>query len=588
MQKLHLVGFTTDHEGLILSARRGARSGGYVLTIDDAIEEAIDDLRSRRAGEDAEEGGVAEPPRPSRVESTLSVKEIQARLRHGRSIAEVAKVAGVDAEWVERFAPPILAERAQVIAKVRGVPLRRSRLGPSAQPIGEAVRHHLADRGVALTPDEYADAWTARQVAEGRWAVRCSFHYRGRTNVLQFDYDESTGSVIAADRASGQMGYVAPLAGSSSSKGPRRAGSPKPPGRPTVKRAVVSTGFRPDHPSAKAVSKSAKERQRAASAMRKGAAQRAVEAERAAARRIRERAAEAARKARADQATATRLERERRQEERAAAAAVKAREAAAKKAAAEKAKAAAVKAREAAAKKAVATKAAAAKAKAREVKAREAAANKAVATKAAAAKAKAREVASKKAAATKATAATQRATTAPRRPSASRGAPAPAAGQRVAKRTAVPTPPPVQRVATPVASSSTPPTVRVQAAPPFPARPASIGSVTSVTSGTGMREPARPMPRSVVAPAPARLPAPLVPAPSPAASTAAEPRALFREGLVEQADADRTTRERMARLQPVAERPAVAPPPSSSNGNEGNVARPVPDRPRRTRPLRAT
>jgi hypothetical protein len=48
VQKLHLVGFTTDQTGLILSARRGARSGGYTLALDDALAQAVEELRGRR------------------------------------------------------------------------------------------------------------------------------------------------------------------------------------------------------------------------------------------------------------------------------------------------------------------------------------------------------------------------------------------------------------------------------------------------------------------------------------------------------------------------------------------------------------
>ncbi|MGH9273633.1 MAG: septation protein SepH, partial [Acidimicrobiales bacterium] len=268
MQKLHLVGFTTDHEGLILSARRGARSGSYSLTIDDALEEAVDERRARREEEPDHDDAVA-GARRTRVESALPVREIQARLRQGRSIAEVARAAGVDADWVDRFAPPILAERAQVIRKVRSVPLRRARLGPSVLPIGDAVRHHLADRGISHTPDEFAAAWSARQVAEGRWAVRFTFHHRGHDQVLRFDLDDSTGEVSTADRASSLMGYVAPRtsAPTATSAERQRPAKPAPEERPIAKRAVVSTGFRPD-PTTKAVSRSAKERERAAVAMR--------------------------------------------------------------------------------------------------------------------------------------------------------------------------------------------------------------------------------------------------------------------------------------------------------------------------------
>jgi hypothetical protein len=350
VQKLHLVGFTTDHEGLILSARRGTRSGGYLLAIDAALEEAVDDLRARRAEERGDEDAAATVPSTPRVESLLSVKEIQARLRQGRTVAEVARAAGVDAEWVERFAPPVFAERAQVIGKVRAGSLRRARLGPSALAIGDAVRHHLADRGVAQTADEFADAWTARQIAEGRWAVRFTFRYRGKDQVLRFDLDESDGSIRSVDRISGELGYVHPTTGPApASERPRRERpTPDPEPRPIAKRAVVSTGFRAQPAGAKATSRSAKEREKAAASMRKAAARRAVEAERAAARKAKERRDEAARQARAAKAA----EQQQAREERA-------RAEAAKRAAAERAavKAAAAKQAQAAKAKAKATKA---------------------------------------------------------------------------------------------------------------------------------------------------------------------------------------------------------------------------------------
>ena len=152
MQKLHLVGSTTDQEGLILSARRGARSGGYTLVLDDALAQAVEELRARQ-DEEAEADGTTRQ-RGDRIESRLPVSEIQARLRRGRSLKDVAKEAGVDPEWVERFAAPVFAEQAQIISRVQATQLRRARLGPSAVRIGDAVRRNLVERDVVLSPDE--------------------------------------------------------------------------------------------------------------------------------------------------------------------------------------------------------------------------------------------------------------------------------------------------------------------------------------------------------------------------------------------------------------------------------------------------
>ena len=236
-----------------------------------------------------------------------------------------------------------------MIAKVRGTPLLRSRLGPSSHAIGDAVRHNLAERGVSMSPDEFTSAWSTRQLADGRWAVRFTFHHRNKDQVLRFDLDEARTSVVAVDRVSNQLGYVAPPP----SARPAAPARPRPStsdgdGRPSPKRATVTTGFRADAAPTKATSRPAKERERANAAMRKAAKQRAAESERVAARKAREKQAAAERREREQKVAAVRKARE-----QAAAERVKARE----RAAAERAKAAAAKKKAAAAKKRAAERA---------------------------------------------------------------------------------------------------------------------------------------------------------------------------------------------------------------------------------------
>ncbi len=85
MQQLHLVGFTADHEGIILATRQGSQSGGFVLVLDEAILANIDEARR-----------LADGPAPAvakGVDSGLRPREMQARIRAGRSVAEVAAAA---------------------------------------------------------------------------------------------------------------------------------------------------------------------------------------------------------------------------------------------------------------------------------------------------------------------------------------------------------------------------------------------------------------------------------------------------------------------------------------------------------------
>src|SRR5688572_10547232 len=110
VQQLHLVGFTTDLDSLIFSSRKGAKSGSFVLPLDERLLVLMAEAVRRRKLE----GDEIEVPRelrsPSSVvrrQSALSPREIQDRLRAGRSIEEVAGEVGVAEEWVGRFSAPV-------------------------------------------------------------------------------------------------------------------------------------------------------------------------------------------------------------------------------------------------------------------------------------------------------------------------------------------------------------------------------------------------------------------------------------------------------------------------------------------------
>ncbi|MDQ3640783.1 MAG: septation protein SepH, partial [Actinomycetota bacterium] len=167
MRKLHLVGLTTDRDGLIFTARKGSKSGGYIVPLDDRVLAAIADAGRLDNGGPPDDGpalpDVEVVPKRLRSESALTPREMQARLRAGRSIDEVAAEAGVDTEWVARFAVPILAEQAQVVELARALVYAKPRLGESSQPLGSSVLQNLSDRGVFL-PDDVANAgWSAFQ-----------------------------------------------------------------------------------------------------------------------------------------------------------------------------------------------------------------------------------------------------------------------------------------------------------------------------------------------------------------------------------------------------------------------------------------
>jgi hypothetical protein len=205
---LHLVGFTSDHTGLIFAARRGAKSGGFVVALDDGLLELIEAARRSQARTTATPAaGLAVRPR---VESGLSPREMQARLRAGRTVAAVAAEAGVEVEWVERFAAPVLAEQAAAVARAGQLVLRTPRRGESDRALAASVRRNLVDRGIRLADDEFDAAWSSFQQAADEWLVR--FHYRSRGRELDAEWmmEPASGVLTARNRLATELGYVDP------------------------------------------------------------------------------------------------------------------------------------------------------------------------------------------------------------------------------------------------------------------------------------------------------------------------------------------------------------------------------------------
>ncbi|MEO7837133.1 MAG: septation protein SepH [Acidimicrobiales bacterium] len=226
MQQLHLIGLTTDHTGLILSARRGAKTGKYSVVADDKLLAALKEAQRIRDGGDPADGAepaIENPPVPSRAAvgipptatakrtSSLSPREIQARLRAGGSVREIAAVAGVDEEWILRFADPIRAEQARVVERAQGFTFNKPRHGLSAEPLEKSVQLNLAERGVRLPADVFATAWTAFNLHGTSWAVLFSFNARQRRRQsAQWEVDLRSGELLARNRLASDLAYLEP------------------------------------------------------------------------------------------------------------------------------------------------------------------------------------------------------------------------------------------------------------------------------------------------------------------------------------------------------------------------------------------
>jgi len=220
VQKLHLVGFTTDLDGLIFSARKGSKAGGYLIPLDKELLSTIAEAERLRNGDRGKDEGAPGRARPT---SRLTPREIQAHLRSGRSIPEVAAEAGVDIEWVERFAVPVVAEQAQMVERARAMTYSKARLGQSTQPLGTSVRWNLVDKGVAISDEAFEQGWSAFQLQDEVWMIRFRYTSRARLQVAEWELDLGANQLASRNRLASELGYV--------EKGRRPPALPAPPPR---------------------------------------------------------------------------------------------------------------------------------------------------------------------------------------------------------------------------------------------------------------------------------------------------------------------------------------------------------------------
>ena len=191
MRELHVVALSEDGRFAVLAASPDASRGGFRIALDDRLAAAL-------------RGDLARPEEPER-ESTLTPREIQARLRAGESAEQIAHSAGVPLARVERFSGPVLSERARVVEMAQAAVLERARRGRSVVPLGEAVEHHLAQMAT-LRPE--STQWTARREEDGRWLVEVVWVARARTRFGRWYWDPSDRSVTPVDPESAALGHL--------------------------------------------------------------------------------------------------------------------------------------------------------------------------------------------------------------------------------------------------------------------------------------------------------------------------------------------------------------------------------------------
>lgn len=99
--------------------------------------------------------------------NALSPREIQARIRSGASVDDVVAESGMEAERVEAFAGPVLAEREHMASAAQTATIRRRGEGGTHRRLGDLIEQRLRSRG--LEPEEIS--WDAWRQGDLKWRV---------------------------------------------------------------------------------------------------------------------------------------------------------------------------------------------------------------------------------------------------------------------------------------------------------------------------------------------------------------------------------------------------------------------------------
>jgi hypothetical protein len=199
MRELKVVGLDVDGKRIVCECHSSGEK--FLLRPDDRLRAAV---RGDKPGSSQSQVDVE-------VSNVLRPKEIQAKIRAGASVEQVASAAGVDIERVQRFANPVLLERARAAELATAAhPVLAD--GPSVLTLLETVTSALVARG--LDPEH--TNWDAWRNEDGRWTVQMGWKAGMSDNVAHFRFTPGAhgGTVTAFDDAGCELidpGFARPL-----------------------------------------------------------------------------------------------------------------------------------------------------------------------------------------------------------------------------------------------------------------------------------------------------------------------------------------------------------------------------------------
>ena len=188
MRTARLVGLSLDGKSLIVTTDDGEE---LQIAADDRLRAAIRGDRPRL--------GQLEIA----MNTSLSPRDIQTRIRAGESLEDVTRMAGIPLDRVERFAAPVLAEREHIAALAMSASVRRRGETSGHRSLRITVTERLVTRGVVIDTMR----WDSYRLDDGRWAVTADYTSGSEERHACFTFDpRSRFSVAANDEARRLLG----------------------------------------------------------------------------------------------------------------------------------------------------------------------------------------------------------------------------------------------------------------------------------------------------------------------------------------------------------------------------------------------
>lgn len=178
MSELRLTGKSEDGNHLALVDSDG---NNFSVRISDTLRATVNQPR------------LSSVPQSDSLE-TISVKEIQRRLRAGESFEQIARDGQTTVDKVERFSGPIMQEREYILGRARELVMSKD-AHRTDLTFSDVVELKLAPRGV----DTDAISWNTWRLLDGTWHIELHYPNREGNGLATWNFDLARRALDATD-----------------------------------------------------------------------------------------------------------------------------------------------------------------------------------------------------------------------------------------------------------------------------------------------------------------------------------------------------------------------------------------------------